>query len=35
MLKEIDKEYEGRLTDARFVRLLKQGDKRAAAHAKS
>ncbi len=35
MLKEIDKEYEGRHTDARFVRLLKQGDKRAAAHAKS
>lgn len=35
ILEEIDNEYEGRHTDARFVRLLKQGDKQAAAHAKS
>jgi len=34
LLEEIDKEYEGRHTDARFVRLLKKGDKQAA-HAKA
>jgi hypothetical protein len=35
LLEEIDQEYEGRHTDARFVRLLAQGEKRSAAHAKS
>jgi hypothetical protein len=35
LLDEIDREYEGRHTDARFVRLLEQGKSRAAAHAEA
>lgn len=35
LLDEIDREYEGRHTDARFVRLLEQGKSRAAAHAET
>jgi hypothetical protein len=35
ILDEIDEEYKGRHTDARFVRLLEQGEKRAAAHAEA
>jgi hypothetical protein len=32
LLKEIDDEYEGRHTDARFVRMLQHGHRRSAAH---
>jgi hypothetical protein len=32
LLDEIDEEYEGRHTDARFVRLLEQGKSRQSAH---
>ena len=35
VLEEIDREYEGRHTDARFVRLLEKGEGRASAHAKT
>lgn len=35
LLDEIDREYEGRHTDARFVRLLEKGEERASAHAKA
>jgi hypothetical protein len=35
LLEEIDREYEGRHTDARFVRLLEKGESGATAHAKS
>jgi hypothetical protein len=35
VLEEIDREYEGRHTDARFVRLLEQGKGRAEAHART
>jgi hypothetical protein len=35
LLEEIDREYEGRHTDARFVRLLEKGESGAAAHAKA
>jgi hypothetical protein len=35
VLDEIDREYEGRHTDARFVRLLEKGEGRASAHAKT
>jgi hypothetical protein len=35
LLEEIDREYEGRHTDARFVRLLEEGKGRAEAHAKA
>lgn len=35
LLDDIDREYEGRHTDARFVRLLEQGKGQAEAHAKS
>lgn len=35
LIDEIDQEYEGRHTDARFVRLLEQGKSRAAAHAEA
>ena len=35
LLDEIDREYEGRHTDARFVRLLEQGKSRVAAHAEA
>jgi hypothetical protein len=35
LLDEIDEEYQGRHTDARFVRLLEQGKKRPAAHAEA
>jgi hypothetical protein len=35
LLEEIDREYEGRHTDARFVRLLEEGKRRAEAHAKA
>jgi hypothetical protein len=35
ILKDIDDEYVGRHTDARFVRLLELGKDRAAAHAKA
>jgi hypothetical protein len=35
LLEEIDREYEGRHTDARFVRLLEQGKGRAEAHARA
>ena len=35
LLEEIDKGYEGRHTDARYVRLLEQGDKEAARRVKS
>jgi hypothetical protein len=35
LLDEIDNEYEGRHTDARFVRLLEQGEDRKTAHARS
>lgn len=35
LLDEIDREYEGRHTDARFVRFLEKGEGRASAHAKA
>jgi hypothetical protein len=35
MLEEIDREYEGRHTDARFVRLLHEGKGRREAHAEA
>jgi hypothetical protein len=35
VLDEIDREYEGRHTDARFVRLLEKGEGHASAHAKT
>jgi hypothetical protein len=35
LLEEIDREYEGRHTDARFVRLLEKGESGATAHAKA
>ena len=35
LLDEIDREYEGRHTDARFVRLLEQGKGRREARAKA
>ena len=35
LLEEIDREYEGRHTDARFVRLLEQGKDQATAHARA
>ena len=35
LLDEIDLEYEGRHTDARFVRLLEKGENAATAHAKA
>jgi hypothetical protein len=35
VLEEIDREYEGRHTDARFVQLLEKGEGRASAHAKT
>jgi hypothetical protein len=35
LLDEIDREYEGRHTDARFVRLLEKGEGGASAHAKA
>jgi hypothetical protein len=35
LIEEIDEEYLGRHTDARFVRLLKQGQGRATAHAEA
>jgi hypothetical protein len=35
LLSEIDREYEGRHTDLRFVRLLEQGKNQAQAHAKA
>jgi hypothetical protein len=35
LLDEIDREYEGRHTDARFVRLLEKGENAATAHAKA
>jgi hypothetical protein len=34
-LKEIDREYEGRHTDARFVRLLEKGESHASARDKA
>ena len=35
LLEEIDREYEGRHTDARFVRLLEQGKGQPEAHARA
>ena len=35
LIKEIDHEYEGRHTDARFVRLLEKGESHTQAHAEA